>query len=76
MTVAYPLEKDTLHPGFTSDRERNTAIRALQDRVGTREDDDPATLEDRLYTVECLLLSALIRLELPPGLIATKDKVK
>lgn len=50
------------------------AILGLEHRVGCYEDIDPASFEDRLYTVESLVQDIAVRLELPPGQIADKDK--
>lgn len=63
----YPDTIDLLHPGFASQREVNVAINQLQNRVGTFRDDNPASIEDRLFTMEMLMLHVLQRLDMPPG---------
>ena len=65
--MSYPATKDLLHPATTSDREQILAIKKMQDRVGTLRDPDAASIEDRLFTMENLLLDALARIHQPPG---------
>lgn len=63
----YPAAKDELHPGFTSRREQNLAILTLEERIGVLRATDPASIEDRLYTLENLVVDVLDRLDQPPG---------
>jgi hypothetical protein len=67
--TAYPVNKEHLS-SFASKRDLNVAVNGLIDRVGALRDLDAATIEDRLYTLEILMLDVLIRLEKPPGQIS------
>ena len=69
MTIAYPQARDEVKRPFISDWDRDAAIAALQGRVGCIKDGDPASIEDRLFTVEMLLLDTIQRMERPPGLV-------
>lgn len=70
MSTRYPNMRDRLSTGYATDADRDAAINALEDRVGILFDVDPASFEDRLYTVENLVVDVLAHLErLPKGLL-------
>lgn len=67
MATTYPFLHDELQTPFASPKDRDRVTNALQRRVGTLEDSDPASLEDRLYTVENLIADLATRIFTPPG---------
>lgn len=62
--MTYPDAKRAVR-GKAKDYPRDKVLNALQERVGSLRDSEPSSIEDRLYTVEMLLVDVLSRVQLP-----------
>lgn len=68
MPSPFPTEYDRFV--YSKPPDLADAVRKLERRVGKTREDEPASLEERLHTVEELLIDALVRLTLPPGRVS------